>query len=487
MWGEAGSGRSDGYGLAKIAKYHPEVLDKLDDLIQTLPIVKESPNRYQLENANYKASIRKDFESVKGNWVLTAFEKKESIARRSTDLPSTQWEAKKTTLANAENNPTTSPLKSQTQPPIEPKWKALNPKYKPKLSQQARQTLLENEKKKFYKEWAKYGGKPEDQFVKVPFKPEISRLIETPIQISQRTLYANPNIIKKLQNPYIIIKQADDYIIGDGFNHALIKPKEGHTIQYISQDAIENAIQKGAQVLYKDSKEFVVQKVEPKTQVVDVNNGKLTITNSNDPTPNPLTATERLNSPQDLKLPFVGESNRINESLGKNVEGYTYKLDKQSELLRQIAKNASHSSRSHQALEALMGIELPRQIARAYYNKDIGFIDLFTGNQNSGLIKIRQEANKNPMIQKQFKSIDENVNISDLRKANDKNNFLAHLINQALENGTLKKVNNITAVFETPYTHNNKVYKLQAQVKYTQHSDKLDTGRWVLDDFRCVE
>ncbi|WP_163533960.1 hypothetical protein [Helicobacter suis] len=50
---------------------------------------------------------------MKGNWVLTAFEKKESIARRSTDLPSTQWEAKKTTLANAGNNPTTPPLKNQ--------------------------------------------------------------------------------------------------------------------------------------------------------------------------------------------------------------------------------------------------------------------------------------------------------------------------------------------------------------------------------------
>uniref|UniRef100_UPI0013D08447 putative barnase/colicin E5 family endoribonuclease n=1 Tax=Helicobacter suis TaxID=104628 RepID=UPI0013D08447 len=73
-------------------------------------------------------------------------------------------------LSTAEKSTAQKFLKSQTQPPIEPKWKALNPKYKPKLSQQARQTLLENEKKKFYKEWAKYGGKPEDQFVAVQFK-----------------------------------------------------------------------------------------------------------------------------------------------------------------------------------------------------------------------------------------------------------------------------------------------------------------------------
>ncbi|WP_459177925.1 putative barnase/colicin E5 family endoribonuclease, partial [Helicobacter ailurogastricus] len=112
-WGEAGTGKSDGWGLSKIAKYHPEVLDKLEELIQTLPIVKETPNRYQLENATYKASIRKDFEKKPGNWVLTAFEKRESIAKRSTDLPSTQEGAKKTPLADTTDNNTTTPLKAQ--------------------------------------------------------------------------------------------------------------------------------------------------------------------------------------------------------------------------------------------------------------------------------------------------------------------------------------------------------------------------------------
>ncbi|WP_210630274.1 hypothetical protein, partial [Helicobacter bizzozeronii] len=113
VWGQAGTGKSDGWGLSKIAKYHPEVLDKLEELIQTLPIVKETPNRYQLENANYKASIRKDFEGKPGNWVLTAFEKKESIARRSTDLPSTQEGAKKTPLAD-----TPSSVAQESKPPL---------------------------------------------------------------------------------------------------------------------------------------------------------------------------------------------------------------------------------------------------------------------------------------------------------------------------------------------------------------------------------
>ena len=102
-WGEKGTGKSDGWGLAKIAEYHPEVLDKLDELVQNLPIVKENANRYQLENDMYKLSIRKDFEGQKENWILTAFEKDESIARRRTDLPSSQSEAEKTTSANAKD------------------------------------------------------------------------------------------------------------------------------------------------------------------------------------------------------------------------------------------------------------------------------------------------------------------------------------------------------------------------------------------------
>ncbi len=69
-WGEKGTGKSDGWGLSKIAEYHPEVLDKLDKLIQDLPIVKETENRYKLDNGDFFISIRKDFEGQKQNWVL---------------------------------------------------------------------------------------------------------------------------------------------------------------------------------------------------------------------------------------------------------------------------------------------------------------------------------------------------------------------------------------------------------------------------------
>ena len=121
-WGEAGTGKSDGWGLAKIEKFHPEVLDRLDELVQGMPITKETPNRYQLENEDYKIAIRKDYDGESGNWLLTAFEKKESIARRRTDLPSTETATKKTALVNADADSTTNLSKEQITQELQEKW-----------------------------------------------------------------------------------------------------------------------------------------------------------------------------------------------------------------------------------------------------------------------------------------------------------------------------------------------------------------------------
>lgn len=103
-WGEAGTGKSDGWGLAKIVKYHPEVLDNLSELVEKSPIVKESDNRYLLDTPTHFLAIRKEFDGQKENWLLTAFEKDESIARRRTDLPSSQSEVEKAASTNTHSN-----------------------------------------------------------------------------------------------------------------------------------------------------------------------------------------------------------------------------------------------------------------------------------------------------------------------------------------------------------------------------------------------
>ncbi|WP_163499546.1 hypothetical protein [Helicobacter suis] len=178
----------------------------------------------------------------------------------------------------------------------------------------------------------------------------------------------------------------------------------------------------------------------------------------------PLTVAERLNSPLDLKLPFVAESNKINEDI--MIPYYTKGLNGLKKLI------------GHR----IMAVQEPK----AYYNKDIGFIDLVAGIRNSDLYKIEVEAKQYPLIQELFQNIDKQYGIYDERGIWKKHEQLALLIDKAL-NGKLKKVNNITAVLEAPYSYNNKTYKLQAEVRYTQQADRLNTGRWVLRDFRCVE
>lgn len=145
VWGNEGTGKSDGYGLSKIAKYHPEVLEKLDDLVTNLPIIKETPNRYQLENENYKIAIRKDFEGESEKWILTAFEKKESIARRRTDLPSSQSEAKKTTLANTQNSiiPQSEPFASTKANFTKEQWQNLTTQEKIQILKDRRRQELQ--------------------------------------------------------------------------------------------------------------------------------------------------------------------------------------------------------------------------------------------------------------------------------------------------------------------------------------------------------
>ena len=114
-WGKEGSAKSDGYGLAKIAKYHPEVLDNLTQIVETTPLTKETPNRYTLENDKHFLAIRREFDGKSEKWLLTAFEKDESATKRRTDLPSTpKGEAKKTTSANThKGNSSTNSTKLQ--------------------------------------------------------------------------------------------------------------------------------------------------------------------------------------------------------------------------------------------------------------------------------------------------------------------------------------------------------------------------------------
>lgn len=78
VWGEEGAGKSDGYGLSKLIKYHPEVVDNLQEILDDMHIVSRSENRIKLESDTHKASVRLTWDNQEKKWLLTAFEKKEA-------------------------------------------------------------------------------------------------------------------------------------------------------------------------------------------------------------------------------------------------------------------------------------------------------------------------------------------------------------------------------------------------------------------------
>ncbi|MBT0667031.1 transglycosylase SLT domain-containing protein [Novosphingobium profundi] len=94
-WGVPGTGKSDGFGLSKLVKFHPEVLEDLPRLLDEMEVNPERSgnNRITLESADHKAIVRLDWEGKDQRWLLTAFRREEkapsnlTTRRGSNDAP----------------------------------------------------------------------------------------------------------------------------------------------------------------------------------------------------------------------------------------------------------------------------------------------------------------------------------------------------------------------------------------------------------------
>ena len=107
VWGEEGTSNSDGYGIAKLAKYHPEVLDNLQEIINDMRVTKRSANRVQLESDTHQAAVRLTWDNKSKNWLLTAFEKKNSVSDNTTDTGETSNGGKQNDTATLQNTVST--------------------------------------------------------------------------------------------------------------------------------------------------------------------------------------------------------------------------------------------------------------------------------------------------------------------------------------------------------------------------------------------
>ena len=85
VWGKEGTGHSDGYGLSKLVKYHPEVLDNLQEILNDMRGV-------NLESETHKAGVRLTWDGERKSWLLTAFKKETSASDKRTDTAATSLE-----------------------------------------------------------------------------------------------------------------------------------------------------------------------------------------------------------------------------------------------------------------------------------------------------------------------------------------------------------------------------------------------------------
>ncbi len=128
VWGTEGTGKSDGFGLAKLVKYHPEVLDDLQEILDDMTVVKKNANRVQLESKTHKASVRLAWDEEKKNWLLTAYEKKNSASDNTTDTAETAMSGKRNDTATPQNTVSMGKVSESPETKQEKKEKSEEPK-----------------------------------------------------------------------------------------------------------------------------------------------------------------------------------------------------------------------------------------------------------------------------------------------------------------------------------------------------------------------
>lgn len=88
IWGSEGAKRQQGFGVAKLFKWHPEVLDDLQGYLAAMVKVAENDNTIQLESPTHHATIRRNWKGDPKVWLLTAFHKRGSQStERTVDVP----------------------------------------------------------------------------------------------------------------------------------------------------------------------------------------------------------------------------------------------------------------------------------------------------------------------------------------------------------------------------------------------------------------
>ncbi|MFZ4687846.1 MAG: hypothetical protein ACOYLS_01280 [Polymorphobacter sp.] len=102
IYGKAGTGKSDGQGLAKLLRWHPDVVANLPELLQAMTIRSRSANRIQLQSATHRAAVRLEYDGRAKTWLLTAFQRDEPAPGVTQDRPASPLPPGRTSYSGPE-------------------------------------------------------------------------------------------------------------------------------------------------------------------------------------------------------------------------------------------------------------------------------------------------------------------------------------------------------------------------------------------------
>ena len=116
VWGKPGTPEKDyhdGYGLAKIAIKHPEVVNDLQGLLDNMRVVRKGTNRARLESPTHGAVISLDWLGKEKQWMLTEYTK--DVDAAGTSMGTASAGAKDSRLDDAHNPILTSDIEKFNQ------------------------------------------------------------------------------------------------------------------------------------------------------------------------------------------------------------------------------------------------------------------------------------------------------------------------------------------------------------------------------------
>lgn len=85
VWGKEGTGKSDGYGLAKILRFHSEVIADLPAILRNMDVAENVNGRVRLESPDHEAAVSLDWHGEQKAWLLTAYARREKPSPATDD------------------------------------------------------------------------------------------------------------------------------------------------------------------------------------------------------------------------------------------------------------------------------------------------------------------------------------------------------------------------------------------------------------------